>query len=106
MTPSERKKRLYHEIKKKEDRLFERLNSKYNRLWQQETSIGILMTEIVVGFLFASLTLDFFNKLTSSLLPYITIAILGLLIVLSFGIGKLEFERTETKKWLSIFIVR
>ena len=57
MTLSEKEKEKPSRCKD-EDRFFERLNEKYNRLWDQETQIIVLVIQIIAGFAFAVLAFD------------------------------------------------
>lgn len=77
--------------------LFERFNSKYNRLWEQFTDVGLLIIQIVAGFIFALLAFD------SS--PFIfQMALVLVVIILSFLCSLLSFvhmERLKTKNYLN-----
>ncbi len=94
------------QICKDEDKFFDRLNQKYNRIWQQLTSIGVLIIEILIGYFLAILTIDTTELSVFIKMVYVTYVVLIILFILAICIGKLEFERIETKKWLMIFVER
>jgi len=86
------------------DYLFERLNSKYNRLWEQMTSLAVLCIEIIAGFSFAVLAIGTSKPDTYIKMNYITLIIFVIILGLALCIGRLEYERTETKRGLLTFV--
>lgn len=77
---------------------FERLNSKYNRLWEQLTNIGILIIQVITGFLIGLLTYQGDTPQRIIFLNYITLFIFTIIVGLSLAMAKLELERTQTKR--------
>ena len=89
---------------KEQDKFFERLNEKYNRLWEQETQIGVLIIGIIAGFSFSILAFDTRLPGADTRLSWGVRIAISILMLLTIAIGRLDFERTETKKWLGIFV--
>ena len=85
----ERKHSLYRE----QDRFFERLNAKYNRLWEQETQIVVLVTEVIAGFSFAILALNTSSYSSYKSFKWVLMLIIILLSLLTLILGKIDFER-------------
>ena len=85
------------------DYIFERYNSKYNRIWEQMTAISVLFFEILAVYFFALIALD--NSPRQFLLvTYSTAFFVILTIFLALAVARLEFERTETKRELKPFV--
>lgn len=81
--------------------LFDRLNSKYNRLWEQITSLVILFIEVFTGYSFAILAVGKDNLILSI---YVTLIIVVILIGIAIAIGRLFYEKADTKRGLLNFI--
>lgn len=80
------------------DLLFERYNSKYNRLWTQITDFVILACQTVLGYIFAIMAIE---KLSQEIFVYSFIFVVISLVIFCAIIGKLELERLETKTYLN-----
>lgn len=78
----------------KDSWIFERQNSKYNRLWQQMTDCCVLIAEIVVGYVFALMAIQ---SLSQSALVYSFLFIVFSLTILCAILGKLDYERLKTR---------
>ena len=58
------------------DFYFERLNSKYNRLWEQITEIGVLCVEIIVVYFIGILAVDTNYPSNFEKMIYVTLVII------------------------------
>ena len=91
----------YHKYK---DIIFERLNSKYNRLWEQLTNISVLLIEVIVAYFLAVMAYETNTPTKLITFNYITLLIFIIIIGVSLSLGRLELERTETKRDLVFFL--
>ena len=91
-------------LQKYKEIIFERLNSKYNRLWEQLTNIGILIIQIITAFLVGLLTYQSNAPKNIISFNYVTLYIFAIIIGLSLAMGKLELERTQAKRDLLYFL--
>lgn len=80
------------------DWIFERYNSKYNRLWGQITDFIILIFQTTLGYIFAIMAIE---NLSLKVFAYSFILVVCILLLLCGVIGKLELERLETRNYLS-----
>lgn len=85
------------------DFIFERYNSKYNRLWGQINDCFLLMVQIIIGYIFALMALDSVSIVRWIYSFYFVTIIL---LFLSIIIGRLELERLKTKAYLNEFIIK
>ena|SRR3989339_793751 len=86
-----------------DDWIFERYNSKYNRLWENMIQCGLLMIQIIAGYIFALIAIQ---SLKANTLFYSLLFVIGLLIVLSVVIGRIELEKLKTRNYLNSLIKR
>jgi len=84
-----------------DDWIFERYNSKYNRLWEHMIQCGLLMIQIIVGYIFALIAIQ---SLKANTLFYSLLFVMGLLVLLSIVIGRIELEKLKTRNYLNSLI--
>ena len=92
-------------LSKEQDRFFEILNAKYNRLWEQETQLAVLIGEIIAGISFAIIAFDTTLPVAIERLSIAILIIIFLLGFVTLGVGEIDVERIKTKKWLGMFVV-
>ena len=85
----------------RDDLLFERHNSKYNRLWSQITDFMILASQTVLAYVFAIMAIA---DLSTEIFVYSFIFVVFVLMIFCVVIGKLELERLETKAYLNMLL--
>ena len=95
--------KLKQELTHIDDWIFERYNSKYNRLWEHMVQCGLLMIQIIVGYIFALITIQ---SLKANTLFYSLLFVTSLLVVLSVAIGRIELEKLKTRNYLNSLIKR
>lgn len=71
----------------------------------QETQLIALIFQIIAGYSFAILAFDTTKISSHNLLNWVTSGSILLVLSIAIIIGKIDFERTETKKWLGIFFL-
>jgi len=86
--------------------LFDRLNTKYNRLWQQLTDLFILEVQILAGYSFAVLAYNTSNINSITLLQVISLVVLFIFVLVGFFMGRLELERVLTKRSLYYYLMK
>jgi len=91
---------------KYKDLIFERLNSKYNRLWGQLTNMSILFVQIIAGYVFGILAYDTSNVGSLTMFNYATLFVFAIVMGLSLAVGRLELERVKTRRDLKYFLER
>jgi|SRR3989344_3072589 len=91
------------DCQKYKDIIFERLNSKYNRLWEQITNVLILNVQIISAYFIGILAYNTSNPSNNIMFGSITLLVTIIIIGLSLATGRLELERTETKKDIMLF---
>lgn len=86
-----------------DDWVFERFNSKYNRLWSQITACSSLLIQIIAGYVFAMMAIQVLQPPT---LVYSLLFVASIIIFLSLIITRLESERIKTRRLLANMLKR
>lgn len=83
--------------------IFERYNSKYNRIWGQMNDFGLLMAQVAAGYIFALMAIE---NLPIDKFVYSFFFVALIILFLSILLGRLELERLRTKYLLNEFITK
>lgn len=87
--------------KSNSDWLFQRYNTKYNRLWSQITSCGLLIVQLIAGYVFALMAIP---SISSSVFVRSFGFLVSLVILLSIISARLDLERFRTKRRLNFLL--
>ena len=85
--------------------IFDRLNSKYNRLWEQITAVSVLTIEVLVAYIIGILAYDASTTARLLRLNYASISIIGVTILLSLAVALLFYEKESTRIELKRFLL-